>query len=463
MKKIGTTTEQGQTVEKVVEEITADDEGTVVMEALENESKELIDEEISLEGKVFIEEDRIRVQGTTNLIEGTVLMGRLFHSPFSDTKRGSTRTNKHELTTVNADGTFAMNFLFSEFSNRDFLEVYDQSDIEVLVEVHTRSGSRQDDEILAVYGEFGENFTGPFVHQYQYRNDVMQRIYAPVHVFIGGDVTEYEITAPNWEPLPDDYGETEIWIDIDITNDHRFFYVKGKSLEGTKLEGGYYSNPTRLQPQDTFRNQTFVLPDGTFLLRVAYRDITEEGFIYIHSRGDYQHNPRNTVREVYGENFEHLSGDYVVAHEDGVQKIEITFAPELPQINVPNEAEITTEDEEVKVQVPDDVLFDFDKSELKQEAQVVLNELIELLQGLDKGTVIEINGHTDNQGDPNYNMNLSEQRAAAVEAYLNEYGDFSHLSMTTKGYGLTKPIASNGDKEGQARNRRVEIVINPKE
>ncbi|WP_026671897.1 hypothetical protein [Alkalihalobacterium bogoriense] len=61
------TTEQEQTVEKIVEEITADDEGTVVMEALENESKEVIDEEISLEGKVFIEEDRIRVQGTTNL------------------------------------------------------------------------------------------------------------------------------------------------------------------------------------------------------------------------------------------------------------------------------------------------------------------------------------------------------------------------------------------------------------
>jgi len=46
---------------------------------------------------------------------------------------------------------------------------------------------------------------------------------------------------------------------------------------------------------------------------------------------------------------------------------------------------------------------------------------------------------------------------------LEEHGDLSHLEVTTKGYGKTKPIASNEDKEGQQRNRRVEIVINAKE
>lgn len=113
----------------------------------------------------------------------------------------------------------------------------------------------------------------------------------------------------------------------------------------------------------------------------------------------------------------------------------------------------------MKIQVPDDVLFDFDKSDLKSDAKDTLKEVIETLEDLDDDTAVQINGHTDNEGEPDYNQDLSEERAEAVEKYLSDNGDLSHLSIETKGYGESDPIESNEDEEGRDRNRRVEIVI----
>ena len=69
---------------------------------------------------------------------------------------------------------------------------------------------------------------------------------------------------------------------------------------------------------------------------------------------------------------------------------------------------------------------------------------------------IEIGGHTDNVGDDNANLILSKQRADAVRDYLVENGISADL-LETKGYGESKPIASNKTEEGRRKNRRVEI------
>jgi outer membrane protein OmpA-like peptidoglycan-associated protein len=69
----------------------------------------------------------------------------------------------------------------------------------------------------------------------------------------------------------------------------------------------------------------------------------------------------------------------------------------------------------------------------------------------------EIGGHTDNTGTAPHNLTLSQQRADAVKTQLVTMG-IDATRLTTKGYGDTKPIASNATPEGKANNRRVEFV-----
>ena len=103
------------------------------------------------------------------------------------------------------------------------------------------------------------------------------------------------------------------------------------------------------------------------------------------------------------------------------------------------------------------VFFDFDKSTLKKESEVELNKLVDYLTS-NKGIKIEIGGHTDNQGSQSYNERLSNDRAKAVYDYLVNKGINSDR-MSYKGYGMSKPIATNDTEEGRSLNRRTEFTI----
>lgn len=133
---------------------------------------------------------------------------------------------------------------------------------------------------------------------------------------------------------------------------------------------------------------------------------------------------------------------------------------EPPKVKIP-EVNIETDDKQITMQVPDNVLFDFDKSDLRPESKEVLDKIAEALQEYD-GADVQINGHTDNVGQKEYNMNLSEERAESVRSYLESQGALDKLNVQIKGYGDTKPIAPNDTKTNQQKNRRVEIVIEPK-
>lgn len=103
------------------------------------------------------------------------------------------------------------------------------------------------------------------------------------------------------------------------------------------------------------------------------------------------------------------------------------------------------------------IFFDFDKSELHPESFVELNLLAEYLKN-NHDIIIEIGGHTDNQGSDEYNNQLSLSRAKAVYDYLLSQGiDASQISY--KGYGKSQPIADNNTEEGRATNRRTEFKI----
>ena len=109
--------------------------------------------------------------------------------------------------------------------------------------------------------------------------------------------------------------------------------------------------------------------------------------------------------------------------------------------------------------IPTAALLDFDKAVLKEEGKIAIEEyrkqLRPELSEAYEGIVI---GHTDSVGDADYNIGLSMRRAEAVSAYLVSTGVDAAI-LRELGRGETDPIASNDTKEGQAENRRVEIVV----
>jgi outer membrane protein OmpA-like peptidoglycan-associated protein len=117
---------------------------------------------------------------------------------------------------------------------------------------------------------------------------------------------------------------------------------------------------------------------------------------------------------------------------------------------------------EIKINLSADVLFDFDKWDLRPEAGPALEKVLAVLQGYPKAAVV-IEGHTDGKGNDQYNQRLSERRAESVRTWLAQHG--SGAAITTRGWGKARPVAPNtkpngtDDPEGRQKNRRVEITV----
>jgi OOP family OmpA-OmpF porin len=102
------------------------------------------------------------------------------------------------------------------------------------------------------------------------------------------------------------------------------------------------------------------------------------------------------------------------------------------------------------------VAFDINSDKIKPEAFPMLNNGASILEK-NPEMKVEIDGHTDSMGSAEYNMKLSERRAEAVKKYFVDQG-IDPNRLTTKGFGLTKPAASNKTRAGRAQNRRVELT-----
>lgn len=96
-------------------------------------------------------------------------------------------------------------------------------------------------------------------------------------------------------------------------------------------------------------------------------------------------------------------------------------------------------------------------TDLSAEGIDLLDLAIEILQA-NPATVLVVEGHTDSGGDAAANLDLSQQRAEAVVAYLVD-GGIEEDRLTAVGYGESRPIADNGTEAGRAQNRRIEFVI----
>ncbi len=103
------------------------------------------------------------------------------------------------------------------------------------------------------------------------------------------------------------------------------------------------------------------------------------------------------------------------------------------------------------------VRFDFNKSTLTTQAKANLDKLVPVFDKY-PDTNIVIYGYTDNKGAADYNLKLSDQRAASVKSYLSKKG-LSSSRFTTTGMGIADPIESNDTDAGRSKNRRVEFAI----
>lgn len=119
---------------------------------------------------------------------------------------------------------------------------------------------------------------------------------------------------------------------------------------------------------------------------------------------------------------------------------------------------------ETRIELPADILFDFDKYDIRSSAAAALKQAADLLRQRAKG-VVRIEGHTDSKGSHAYNQKLSEQRAGAVQKWLVEREGLASVKFAARGFAETKPVVPNArpdgsdDPEGRQKNRRVEIVF----
>jgi outer membrane protein OmpA-like peptidoglycan-associated protein len=125
--------------------------------------------------------------------------------------------------------------------------------------------------------------------------------------------------------------------------------------------------------------------------------------------------------------------------------------------------EVKESESEIKIDLPGDILFDFDKASIRPAAEPTLAAVAKLIQSRKNAKVL-IEGHTDSKGSDSYNAKLSDRRAASVKDWLGKHG-VNTRTIQSHGWGAKKPVAPNthpdgsDDPEGRQKNRRVEITM----
>ena len=108
-------------------------------------------------------------------------------------------------------------------------------------------------------------------------------------------------------------------------------------------------------------------------------------------------------------------------------------------------------------EVDERALFAFDSAELTGDGEAAMDDLFSQLEEFQGVTAVSVIGHTDSTGPEEYNLSLSEQRAATVAALLQER--YPDATVEVEGRGESDPIATNETAEGRQSNRRVEIEV----
>jgi OOP family OmpA-OmpF porin len=184
--------------------------------------------------------------------------------------------------------------------------------------------------------------------------------------------------------------------------------------------------------------------EGWKKLTAKFTAATESEWLII---GNFFDDPETQVQGVSPLNFAYYYIDDV-----SLKKIEPILQPPVKDVDI-----LKIKLEIGKTIVLKNIYFDSDKSNLQSSSSNDLEKLLKIM--LDNPSLeIEIVGHTDNIGTPEYNMELSRKRAQQVVDYL-EANDIASARLRFSGKGATQPIAPNDIEESRQKNRRVEFVV----
>lgn len=244
------------------------------------------------------------------------------------------------------------------------------------------------------------------------------------------------VAAPN--NSYDDFSEYTFNVIDQETGKHVKKAVRGKFWKltyGLKDETGRNADKTHsvLEYKENYK-QAALEQDGEILF-------DEGGYLTFTLPGDVESS--KTWVEVHIWNYSQQ--DIRIVEEKGFEK-KLTFGPAEMKAAL---------DADGRVQLYG-ILFDVDKATLKTESTKQLSDVVALLRD-NPDLALEVQGHTDDQGEDGYNMDLSLRRAETVVSYLGLFG-IDKGRLTPKGYGESAPVAPNTTEEGRAKNRRVELV-----
>jgi outer membrane protein OmpA-like peptidoglycan-associated protein len=137
-----------------------------------------------------------------------------------------------------------------------------------------------------------------------------------------------------------------------------------------------------------------------------------------------------------------------------------TATPEVVLVPKPKQSQVELTKQEVRIHKQ--IFFRLNSAEISEKSNALLSEIADVLLRNPQVKQVEIQGHTDNQGSPEVNQQLSQMRADAVRAWLVNAGVESGR-LAAKGYGDTHPLVPNLTERHRARNRRVQFMIKAQE
>src|SRR5258708_24629594 len=140
----------------------------------------------------------------------------------------------------------------------------------------------------------------------------------------------------------------------------------------------------------------------------------------------------------------------------GIQQGVVASVSQLQQaMTALNAAE---SDLEIRVNLPADVLFDFDKADIRPDAAKSLAFLATIIRANPKGRT-RLEGHTDAVGNGQYNQALSERRAESVKTWLVTKEGLHAAKLVPQGWGKTKPGPPTDTDANRQKNRRLEAIV----